>query len=153
DVYRTFGYGLVPSSNGALELSVDVSFCYLARHPLQESHELAELSRLKFERCLYKYGMDWYLVEVSGPARRLADIEIPDPRTGRAKGLLPFIQERWAGERIREIEELQGEDWALHYKDGKNQRRWAAAPLLHRVYSSQDIESAGIHHRSILPSY
>jgi hypothetical protein len=141
DVYRAFGYGLVPSLSGALELSVDVSFCYLARHSLQECSERTELGRQKFARCLYKYGMEWYLVEVSGPARRLSEIEIPDPRTGRARGVLPFIQDRWARERIREIEELQGEDWALHYKDGKNQRRWAADPLLHRVYSSQDIVS------------
>lgn len=153
DVYRAFGYGLVPASNGTLELSVEVSFCYLARHSLQESSELAELSRLKFERCLYKYGLEWYLVEVSGPARRLSEIEIPDPRTGRAKGLLPFIQERWARERIPATEELQTDDWALHYKDGKNQRRWAATPLLYRVYSSQDAEGGGIHHRSILAPY
>jgi hypothetical protein len=150
NVYRTFGYGLVPSSSGGLDLSVDVSFCYVGRDSLQKMYTQEELHRLTFERCLYKYGLEWYLAQVSGPPHRLSEIEIPHPGNGKSIGLLPFIRARWAKEKIPDIESLGEDDLALHYKNNNNQQRWAAAPLLHQVYSPEDAEGAGIHHRSIL---
>lgn len=149
-VYRTFGYGIVPSADGNIELSVDVGFCYLSRLSLQDAISAEDLNSLKFERCLYKYGLSYYPVEVSGPIRRLSEIEIPTKNNGDQVGLCRFIKDEWGGSRIPEVEKLSELDFALHYKNNEKKTRWAAAPILHRIYSTEDVEGAGIHHRSIL---
>src|SRR5260370_38857829 len=85
--HRTFAYGLVPAKGGRLELAVDVGFCYVAKLPLGLLAVGGQLNDRRFERCLYKYGLDWYPVDVSGPARRLYEIEFPHPRTRRLAGV------------------------------------------------------------------
>jgi hypothetical protein len=152
-IYRTFGYGIVPSVEGDLEFSVDVGFCYLSRLSLQVALTLEELSTLKFERCLYKYGLDWYPVEVSSPTRRLREIEIPNKSGGELVSLTTFIRNEWPGKHLPLVERLSDEDFALHYKNSEKKTRWAAAPLLYQIYSTEDVEAAGIHHRSILAPY
>jgi hypothetical protein len=150
DVCRSYGYGLVPSPTGEFELSVDVSFCYVGQHSLRDVYHPAELQDLRFERCLHKYALDWYLVEVSGPARRLSAIDIPDPDDGKLVGFLSLVKKRWSKEGITEIDQLRENDFALYYKNSDNKTRWAATPLLYRIYSPEDMEGAEIHGRSIL---
>jgi hypothetical protein len=152
-IYRTFGYGIVPSLEGDIELSVDVGFCYLSRLSLQDSLTREELSALRFERCLYKYGLDWYHVDASGPARRLCEIEIPSKSGDGQVSLTTFIKDEWCDKGAPLVEQLSDEDFALHYKNGEKKTRWAAAPLLYRIYSTEDVEAAGLHHRSILLPY
>lgn len=149
-IYRTFGYGIVPSFEGDIELSVDVGFCYLSRLCLQDTLTSEELNGLKFERCLYKFGLDWYPVDVSGPDRKLSEIEYPSKNSGKIVSLYSDIKARWERKGIPEVEELSEQAFALHYKNNEKKTRWAAVPLLHRIYTTEDVEGAGIHYRSIL---
>jgi len=148
--HRTFAYGLVPAQDGRLDLAVDVGFCYVAKLPLSLFAAGNKLSDRRFERCLYKYGLDWYPVDISGPARRLYEIVFPHPRTRRLVKIREFLLEEWGRYRIPEIEALTDDDLALSYKNGNNQTRWAPAALLHPIYSTDTPEGAAVHRRAIM---
>jgi len=148
-LHRTYGYGFVPSDDGRIELSVEVGLCYLARLPLQEAAAKNDLNEFKFKRCLYKFGFDWYLVDVSGPTKALGDIEFPDQNGGPFTRLRPYIQDHCGKHAIPEVDALSDSDLALHYRTGQGLTRWAPAPLLYRVYSTETREGAEVHRRAI----
>jgi hypothetical protein len=148
-LHRTLAYGFVPTDDGRFELSVEVGLCYLARRSLHETSDLQRLNELKFERCLYKLGLDWYVVDVSGPTRRIVEIEFFDDDVNKVVGLRSFIQHRWSGKGIPQVDALSDGAPALYYKKPQGQNRWAPASLLYPVYSTDSPEGAEVHRRAI----
>jgi len=153
DRYPGFWLGITPSEDGGFAVSFDRTYAYLEGRPLALALSEEQLNEVTGCRCLYRYGLEWYRVEVRGPGVQLGDHRVPDPKSpkGPPITLLELIKGRWRNYAIPEINDLKADDWALFYTNEKGEVRAAATKLLYQILGTDNSVVQELHDLAILP--
>jgi len=129
-VYPAFYFGLVPGSNGVLELVIDPSVCYVERYSLHEKYGNRIPTSVVGNRYLYKYGTDWYKIDALGISNSADREMMNDPDTGKSISIWERIVNVWGGKGLPLIDGLSPDSPTIAYKTRGQKSRRAHSGLL-----------------------
>jgi hypothetical protein len=147
--YRGFGARAVIAPSGRIGLCVDVSSKYLRMEPLP-----VHLSRLTFrplqgQRCVYRYGHQWYEIRIE----TFSDLNATEEKINTADGaisLIEFIARESRKPLPAELATLPHDASVVRYRNNRGEDRAAPSGL---CYSVCDTQESTLHQRAILPQH
>lgn len=152
DIYPGFTWSVLVAEDHQLFLSLDTTVRYIEGDWLSSEEVATNPQRYQFQRCLYHYGNQWYIVQFMGlTGMSVAEQRFPLQTGDEITDVYTYTRDRWRANPPPWIRTLSPESPAIIYRmPGSEQERHGALSLCKRALSTADAGAAGLHRHSIM---
>jgi len=146
--YPGFAWHLV-NIDGHLFLSVDPTSKYASAQPLTSTGYSAE--GLRFRHCLYRYGHNWYEVQLLNVLQTtIGDHRFLPPNSSESVDVFTYTRDR-CDRRLPWIRDLSSDTPAVIYRyPGNYVQRFGALQLCWLLHRTDDPDISSLHQQSIM---
>lgn len=148
--YRGFAARAVIAPSGQIGLCVDVHSKYLSISPLPVHLGRMNFRQFKGKRCVYRYGHQWYEIQIEALSDLNASEELVPTSAGPVP-LIDFIVRESRKPIPTELANLPHNASVIRYRNNRGQDRAAPAGLCYLVCDNQESVTRRFHERAILP--
>ena len=150
--YRGFAVRAVITPSGRIGLCVDIRSKYVYIDPIPVHLNRLEFRQFEGQRCVYRYGHQWYEVRIETLSDLNASEELIQTNEGEVS-LLDYIVENCQKPLPAELVELPHDAAVLRYRNNRGEERAVVAGLCYPICDNQDNIMRRLHERAIIPPH
>ena len=150
--YRGFAVRAVIAPSGQIGLCVDIRSKYVRTEPIPVHLDRLGFRRFEGQRCVYRYGHQWYEIRVE----TLSDLNVSEEEIGTASGsvsLLDYMVDQCRKPLPADLAALPHDAAVLRYRNNRGEERAVAAGLCYPVCDNQEDVTRRLHDRAIIPPH
>jgi hypothetical protein len=149
-VYRGFAVRVVSIEGNKLGICVDAQHKYVSSRPLSSTLKREDFRPFKNARCIYHYGNSWYEIKLHDHTGLSVSEQMISVGTEKPVTLLQYIMDNAQKPLPREIADLPATSPTVSYMTGRDEVRYAAAPVCYPVFDTSDPRIKTTHQETVL---
>jgi hypothetical protein len=150
--YRGFAVRAVVAPSGRIGLCVDIRSKYVRTEPIPVHLDRLGFRRFEGQRCVYRYGHQWYEIRVE----TLSDLNVSEEEIQTDSGvvsLLDYMVDQCRKPLPADLAALPHDAAVLRYRNNRGEERAVAAGLCYPVCDNQEDVTRRLHERAIIPPH